>query len=284
MAGKKGALQMDYILAIGIFLLMFAILASFSTNYLQTMKNTLSVSLRRGTATDLLDSITCYDSSWNHSDVSSYPARLGLKTDMYRFFVLVNNSQDYLKNQSGNLADLTNELVEINKTAFGLDFDENSILVLDEDGNSMSYNISGDMIIFNVDASINEAKWFTVYIDDDSNFTDQTSSVSTALNNITEVVYPLERIDAIQYKKIYELNLSNYTTMKQKLGLDYNFHIRLYDESDNIFLDYASGYNLSEIPERGNVIALQRYVVYQSASAWQIDDIKKGKFIVYVFG
>jgi len=72
--------------------------------------------------------------------------------------------------------------------------------------------------------------------------------------------------------------------MKQKLGLDYNFHIRLYDESDNIFLDYASGYNLSEIPERGNVIALQRYVVYQSASAWQIDDIKKGKFIVYVFG
>jgi len=118
-----------------------------SLTNLQTMKNTLSVSLRRGTATDLLDSITCYDSSWNHSDVSSYPARLGLKTDMYRFFVLVNNSQDYLKNQSGNLADLTNELVEINKTAFGLDFDENSILVLDEDGNSMSYNISGDMII-----------------------------------------------------------------------------------------------------------------------------------------
>ncbi|MCD6557647.1 MAG: hypothetical protein J7K31_01280 [Candidatus Aenigmarchaeota archaeon] len=280
---RKGAIQMDYILAIGIFLLMFSVLIVFSANYLQTMKNTLSVSLRRGTATDLLESITSYDSSWNYSNVFSYPSKLGLKTDMYRFFVLVNNSQNYLKNQSGSLTALTNELVEINKTAFGFSFDENSILILDENGNSVGYNISGDNIIFNVNVSINEARWFTVYFDDDSNFTDQTSFVNTSLNNITEVTYPLEKINVIQYKKVYDLNLSNYTAMKSALGLDYDFHIRLYNESGDTFLDYATGYDQSEIPERGNVIALQRPIIYQYASSWKISDIKEGKIVVYVF-
>ena len=270
---KKGAIQLDYIIALGLFILMLSFMINYMTNFVTVSKESLEVVSLRSKASTLIKTLADYETTWNSSDVSSYPENIGLKTKAYWFFVLVNNTEENLKT-GGNVTSLTNELVRINFTLMNMSPDLFSAVIYDSSRNLVTYDTDGNTIIFNVDLDINESKWFEVFIDDDSNFTDNTGTVSTALDNITETIYPLRYLDIIQYRKIEKLNSSNASSFASKTGID-RFFIELLDSAGNQVFNFSTG----DIPERADVIALEKAVVYQNSTA----GIEKGKLKVYTW-
>ena len=270
---KKGAIQLDYIIALGLFILMLNFMINYMTNFVTVSKESLEVVSLRSKASTLIKTLADYETTWNSSDVSSYPENIGLKTKAYWFFVLVNNTEENLKT-GGNVTSLTNELVRINFTLMNMSPDLFSAVIYDSSRNLVTYDTDGNTIIFNVDLDINESKWFEVFIDDDSNFTDNTGTVSTALDNITETIYPLRYLDIIQYRKIEKLNSSNASPFASKTGID-RFFIELLDSAGNQVFNFSTG----DIPERADVIALEKAVVYQNSTA----GIEKGKLKVYTW-
>jgi len=270
---KKGAIQLDYIIALGLFILMLNFMINYMTNFVTVSKESLEVVSLRSKASTLIKTLADYETTWNSSDVSSYPENIGLKTKAYWFFVLVNNTEENLKT-GGNVTSLTNELVRINFTLMNMSPDLFSAVIYDSSRNLVTYDTDGNTIIFNVDLDINESKWFEVFIDDDSNFTDNTGTVSTALDNITETIYPLRYLDIIQYRKIEKLNSSNASSFASKTGID-RFFIELLDSAGNQVFNFSTG----DIPERADVIALEKAVVYQNSTA----GIEKGKLKVYTW-
>ena len=270
---KKGAIQLDYIIALGLFILMLSFMINYMTNFVTVSKESLEVVSLRSKASTLIKTLADYETTWNSSDVSSYPENIGLKTKAYWFFVLVDNTEENLKT-GGNVTSLTNELVRINFTLMNMSPDLFSAVIYDSSRNLVTYDTDGNTIIFNVDLDINESKWFEVFIDDDSNFTDNTGTVSTALDNITETIYPVRYLDIIQYRKIEKLNSSNASSFASKTGID-RFFIELIDSAGNQVFNFSTG----DIPERADVIALEKAVVYQNSTA----GIEKGKLKVYTW-
>ena len=261
---QKGAVQIDYIIAAGLFLMIFVVFITFATEYFSTTKESVRLMILRGEAIGLLGVAEqgYVPENWTED---SYPSRIGLATTVYRFFILANNT--------GGGA-LTDELVQFNYTEIGFEgIDYNSTIVYD-DNNTVSYNISRDMVTFKTDIEANEVKWFTVYFDDDSNFTDR-SAVISGTDSLSEKIYPVEEISLLQYKKIQLLNASNYTKMKNSSDIENNFRIKIYDIGLNqTFLDYGG-----DLPAKGDVIALQRYVLYQNKTA----DIRNGRLTIRVW-
>ena len=79
----------------------------------------------------------------------------------------------------------------------------------------------------------------------------------------------------LQYKKINELGNSNYTLVKNSTDIKNNFKITISDADTNAtVLAYGPA-----LPRIGNIIALQRYAVYQNSTA----GIRNGKIIVNVW-
>ena len=92
---------------------------------------------------------------------------------------------------------------------------------------------------------------------------------------MTERPYPIEKISLLQFREIQKLNSSDYTRMKNSIDIENDFHIRIYDINKNqTFLDYGDN-----PPERGDVVALQRYVIYQNSTA----DIENGRLTIQVW-
>lgn len=271
---KKGLIQIDYVIAIGMFILVLAFIINFLTDYVKTSEETLNLLGLRSETYSLLDTLVSYETDWNHSDVSTYPEALGLNTQAYRLFVKVTNTDQYTRS-GGEPTNLVNELVSVNITGF----DENSIVVYDESENIVTHDIQDNEILFNVNITTGKTKWFEITYDDNSNdeyynFTDHSGTVETNLDNITETKYPIQIIDVIQYKKIQSLNNSDISQISQNIDID-EFAIKIFDTSNNEYLNVST----EDIPTSANVIALQRAIVYQNSTA----GLEKGKLRVYVW-
>jgi hypothetical protein len=200
--------------------------------------------------------------------------RLGLATTGYRFEILLNNTKENLVNQSANASDLTSELVSFDYSDLGFsEVDVNSTVILDEDNNTVSYNINGDNITFVTSVNANQTKWFTVYFDIDSNFTSMSTSVSGS-NNVTETLYPIEQVNILQYQSIMDLAAANYTIIKNTSDIENQFNITLDDTNGTNVLSFGN-----VTPSEGDIIALQRYVMYQNATGYP----RQGKIIVRVW-
>ncbi len=239
----KGSIHIDYLIAAGIFFLIFVFTINFLTDYLATTKELSSIAELRSRALGLL----------GMADRGFYEP--GLQSDAYRFYILLNNTADNLINQS-SASDLSNELVEFDVSLLG-SFDANSTAIY-YNSLALPYNRSGSMIRFATAIAANQSKLFTVYLDDDSNFTSNAVPVSYS-NNVSEKIYPLERVSLLQYRKIEELGNSNYSIISANFG---DFYLTIYDSSGNKFFGYG-GY----VPRKGNVISLERYVIYQNSTA-----------------
>lgn len=259
---KIGQIQMDFIVAAGIFIAVFGLVVFMLTSYLSTLRiETQSLDLRADAFS--LVSMTERNSS---------PIKLGLKTDIYRFYVVVDNSQSFRKNQTNPIGDLTDEIVNINFSDYGLNKDINSTIIYAENGSTVDYQITTpENISFSVNVQANSAKTYTVYFDDDSNFTSRSVSVS-GTDNLTEKVMQIEKINAIQFRSLQALNATNYTTLKNRLGITNDFKLKLIDVS-TVF-EYGSN-----VPRSGDIVSLQRYVIYQNSTG----GINNGRLTVQAF-
>ena len=246
----KGTIQIDYIIAAGIFFLVFAFTINFLTDYLVTTRELSEVAELRSRAISLLGSMA--DRGFGE---------IGLQSDAYRFYILLNNTEDF----GGGTTDLSSELVEFNLSLLD-SFDRNSTAIY-YDGNRVSYNRSDDMVRFVTDIDANQSKLFTVYLDDDSNFTDMSTTI-TGTNNLTETVYPLEKISLLQYRNIQRLANTDYLAVKNNTG---DFYVTIYDLAGNRFFGFGGS-----VPRKGDVIALERYIIYQNSTA----GIENGRIVV----
>ncbi len=255
---KLGSIQIDFLLAAGVFILLFAFVIMSLTNHLSATKiQTESMDIK-SEAFSLL-SITETN-------------KTGLSSEAYRFYVIVNNSQSYWIDQAKPVADLINETVNINFSYYGLKKDINSTLIKDEDGNNIDYQITSiDNISFAVNVSANKIKVYTIYFDDDSNFTSR-SKIIAGTNNLTEKITQPQKLNLIRYRSFQILNSTNYSSFKNSTGMKNDFQIILIDNT--IIFNYGL-----DTPRTGDVSALQRYVIYQNSTG----DINNGIITVKVF-
>lgn len=269
--GRKGAIQVDFVIAVGSFLVIFAFLLQYITGYYAAAKDDIELAALRSEALGLL---RIADQEPVPKEWTTAPLRLGLRTYAYRFYVLINNTTPYLRNPSDPLARIEGELVTFNYSDLGFPgIDINSTVIYDND-TVLPYQITDTNITFNVSVSASEEKWIVVYFDDNSNFSSRSSTVS-GVNNLTEKIFAAERIPVLQYKQLQRLNTSNYTLVKNMSDIKNNFRIQLADiDINQTYISYGGA-----PPRRGDVISLQRFVVYQNATA----AVRKGRLTVQVW-
>lgn len=257
---SKGIIQIDYIIAAGIFLAVFAFLIHYTTDYYSTTKGIAEIATLRSKAFSLLGM-----ADMDYPDLDR--ERIGLHSYAYRLFILLNNTEGNLI--SGNVTDLSDEVVEFNLSSIFSGADYNSTAIYYNE-NPVPYSRSGDIITFKTDISANQSKFFTIYFDDNSNFTDRSVAISGS-NRVGEQIYPVERISLLQYRNLEKLENSNYTAIKNNLG---NLHISIYDLAGNLFFSFGDS-----VPRKGNIVALQRYILYQNSTA----GVNNGKLVVRVW-
>jgi hypothetical protein len=259
---KKGILQIDFIVAIGIFVAIFALVIQAITVYFSNAESTSDVEIL---TTQTISMLGILDSgfvpaSWNGTEQID---RLGIATKAYKFFIVVNNTQLFYYNQSQSPGNLANELVSFNYTSMGIrNIDINSTSIY-YDNKEVPYNINADNITFRTDIGKNTVKIFTVYFDDDSNFTSRSVSISGS-NYIRETIQAALPFNLIQYKKTAILNSSNYTAVRNALGAK-NFRLTIHNIEKKpyaVFFDYGG-----EVPRAGNIVAIQRYALFQNSTA-----------------
>ena len=260
---KRGLIQLDYMIAAGIFITVFAYLIFYTTDYYTTIREITETVSMRSEALSLMGIAEHESEQWD----TEYPDRIGIKTKAYRFYILVNNT-DPINN-------LTNELVTFNFTEIGFEYaDYNSTMIYNQTNFSIPYQLNNSLVTFRTNLLNSESKLFTIYFDEDSNFT---SKSTTILGNytISKTAFAIEEISILQYNQINKLSNSNYTKMRNSTGVKHDFHIKIYDTIINqTDLDYGK-----EVPKRGDIIALERYIVFQNSTG----GIRNGKLIIQVW-
>ena len=227
-----------------------------------------------------IDEVYLYNRTLNETEVREHfefgkkLRRLGLNTKAYKFYILINNTAGFLRNQSDPVRNITNEVVRFNISHY-IDADLNSVVVYDDFNRSVTYERAGSNFSFIVNVNASQARWYTVYADDDSaRFIGPTNTVS-GVDNLTETVYVPEKINVIQYDKIAQVNVTNASHIKSGMGFESMFRISLQDLDTNVTVfDYGE-----IVPKTGNVVSLQRFVLFQNATG----GIRKGKMIVKVW-
>ncbi len=190
----KSLSQIDFAIAVGIFLGVFAFSILFTTDRISGIKDQIESLDQYLTGEKILSSL--FIDSGN----------LSLVSKAYRFYVIINNTQPYLKNQSAAVSDLENELVIVNFSSLGYpDIDFNSVRVYNSSGSAIKCEIDPERKIlkFLVNISAFESKEFKVWFDDDSNFTLPFCNFSiSGSDNLTEIIYPPETFKVIPFSAI----------------------------------------------------------------------------------
>ena len=136
-----------------------------------------------------------------------------------------------------------------------------STAIYEENGSAVGYNINGNKVTFRTAIANGTVKYFIVYFDDDSNFVEQTQTIN-GVDNLTEVMGPIQPVVLLQYKKILALNNSNYTRVKNATGLPRDFSLRLSDpDNSQTILNFGP-----PPPPSGNIVSFRRLTFYQNST------------------
>lgn len=271
----KGASSIDYVIAFGIFIVFLGLIMSLVTDYFAGTNKISKITVLRGEALDLLNSLEKkpVPGGW-----SGGPYVLGAGGKAYRFYIVVNNTALNYLNAGITAEALTRENVSFSYTRLGFsDIDINSTMIINETGGRVAYNVTNTTITFSVPVQLSEERLFTVYFDDDSNFTDYSAAVTGASNNenLTEKIYPAQEIPVIEYREIQRMQNAVYSAMKNATGIKNDFSIEIFNSETNATYVTIG----ADVPKRGDIVALERPVMYQNSTAHVI----RGKLIVKVW-
>ncbi|MBI5347017.1 MAG: hypothetical protein HZB66_00205 [Candidatus Aenigmarchaeota archaeon] len=262
------ATQIDFIVAAGVFILITGFVLFFTTDYLETIRTSVKIAELRSDAMSLL---SLADRDFEYAPQTT---RIGLHSYAYRLWILVNNTQENLVNQSLAPIRLENELVTFSYAQLGFgSVDYNSTAVYENGTHEIARQVSGNTVSFSTAIDASEEKWFLVYFDDDSNFTRSSDNVSGS-SNITEKIFPVYKISLVQYKKIQTVESLGYESLRNTTGAK-NFRITITDISDSQnILDFGG-----TVPKEANVVALDRRVIFQNETG----GIRSGDLIVKIW-
>lgn len=270
-AAPKGAIQIDFMISLGLFFVVFAFIIFGMTSYFSNVKDTVDIVTLRTEALSLLRlaETDFHPSGWNGTGNIS---RIGLSSPAKRFRVYVNNSKSFYTDQTASVTDLGSEIVRLNLSQLGFrGHDFNSTVVYSSANVSIPYQRDTDNISFVASVNAFATTYFTVYVDDDSNFTGSSSSVS-GLDNLSETITAPESVDVLQYNRIHRLNVSSYSAVKNSTLIRSDFSIRITDtDSGSVFMDYGA-----VVPRSLNIVSLDRMVLFQNSTG----GIRKGRLLV----
>jgi len=200
------ALEIDYAIGVGIFLIAIMFVVSFVYSWTISSQQTMENS---ALAQRLNNIISIADREFISNE--SIPL-IGLTSKAYRLAVKAVNNLGQ---------DIFNESLDIDFQPF-IPVDMNSIIVYD--GNEqMNYEIIGNSIKSRYNITAGETKYFIVYFDDDSSFPYSGSSIGPTQNNITEQMISLESIWIIDQRSLLMLSGLNYSNLSK----DGNFLINI---------------------------------------------------------
>ncbi|MFH0949179.1 MAG: hypothetical protein V1802_01700 [Candidatus Aenigmatarchaeota archaeon] len=253
----KGISQIDFVIAAGIFIVAFGFAINSLSNSMALSEKPGSIALLRSRAVNMVDSLL---------------SESGIETEAYMLYVNVSNVKERLINKSitSIIETLRNETVKVNFSLLNISQPDFNSIVVYESGQRLKHNISDTLLRFSTNLNIGQSKIFSVYFDDDSNFTNASGYIRGP-NKLNEVVLPVERIHVIQYRKIQGF-FEDYNKLKAYYGGD--FRIVIYDKKTGAQIIY--GY---EPPKKGDVISMSRFVMIQNATA----DINEAEISVIVW-
>jgi len=221
----KSLSQIDFAIAVGIFLGVFAFSILFTTDRISGIKDQIESLDQYLTGEKILSSL--FLDSGN----------LSLVSKAYRFYVIINNTQPYLKNQSAAVSDLENELVIVNFSSLGCpDIDFNSVRVYNSSEDNVKCEVDPERKIlkFLVNISAFESKEFKVWFDDDSNFTVPFCNFSiSGSDNLTEIIYPPEAFKIISFSTIEDFSVYDPEHLVDFYTFDEPFGEKFIDRSGN---------------------------------------------------
>lgn len=203
-------MEVDYLLAIGIFVAVFAFSIAFVSNNVLQEKETIKSDIVREQAESFFNEI-------------SSGKNVSLISPMYRLYI-------YAKNENSSTI---KELIVVDLNKYGNN-DPYSSIVFDQNNNTYEYSVGTGQVMFSAQIAGGSGKTFVMYYDDDSNFPANSSSVQ-GNDTINEQIYGPEKIYVVQNKLLNILKNSNQTSD--------NFHITVTDVNGNHLLDYGATVN-----------------------------------------
>lgn len=232
--------------------MMFGLTVSYVNGYFLGANDRYGSIIKRSSAFDVLSAL-------NYKNLNTDYSKLAITSKAYRFYIKVNNT-----GQS-----VSDELIVFNLTKIGyFDIDSGSVRIYD--GNTtLDYERKSEEYRFKFDFNSEETKVFTVWFDDDSNFTYPTVSLGNTTDNLSEVIFPPISVKLLSYDGMTNLNEYNYTQLKNDMGIDEDFHIVLPGG-----LDFGP-----PIPSNTDVYSLQNSFLYQNRSG----HIKNNNMVIKVW-
>ncbi len=227
-----------------------------------------------------IDEVAIYNRSLSASEIEDHfhrgLKRIGLKSNAYRFIIVVNNSASFYRNSSESVRNLNNESVLLNFSSIHPSAEIDSVTIYNESNAIVDHYVHGMNVSFIANISINETRIFTVYFSEGSTFPSRSKSLIIGNNNtINETVFYLEKIPILQYNKLVHLNQSNYTRVVNSSDIENDFNILLEDADTNVtFMQFGK-----DIPKRGNVVALRRFALFQNGTA----AVRNGRLTIRVW-
>jgi hypothetical protein len=267
----KGQAQMDYIIAISIIFLVMVFMVNFTTSYVSTIKDSSDAAIIRSQTYYLLGMLERGPEPANWTQDTSAPLRrMGLRTDAYRFTVELRNEKGYYSDNNRHPQNLANETVYINFSRIYPGADMGSVTIY-YNGSEIRYARQDKLVYFNTSVPAHQNRSYNVYFTAGTNITEKNTTLAGD-DELTEVIFPVEKIDLLGYENLYSLNQSSVENIINSTGFDREFELVLNDADSNATYWRYGG----PVPRRADIHATQRYMLYQNESG----GIRPGQFIV----
>jgi len=199
-------MEIDHIVAVGLFILVLGIAIGFVSYSITDTRESIKLNNLKKKSDVIFQNIFREDTN------------ISLLSKAYKVHVYV---------ETPPKDSTEKEIVIIDLGKYG-EFDQYSITVKDDLGNKYAFDESGTQIRFS--SYINKIpKKFTVFYDDDSNFTSARTTTIDGIDSVKEKVYIPEPIRIIQFRKMSELSKRQYTTSSA------DYHISIFTNERQYF-------------------------------------------------
>ena len=229
------ASQIDFIIAVGIFLVFLAVIVNFIVNYLGNYFNMVSLSEMRVSAANIYNAL--FGSKglptnwWNSTNV---PVKIGIVSDIYRRPIRIQEASGSVRNN-----------ITINATVL---FDEtcdnkaweSTIRLFDFNGTQVNmklYNqtyctssyVKQANVLFNFTIQGSETKFFFLYYSPETSVvaSNDTADYNTTTPNIVTTLFPEEKLQTISIDRMKALRNLTYDQVVQIMGERRNFNIEI---------------------------------------------------------
>jgi len=228
------ASQIDFAVAVGMFITFIAIVLIYIANIIGSYQGLFTNSELRTVSEDFFNTFFSgkgVPSNWEDYGVS--PVKIGLVTDLYRLPLVIYEANGTARNNVSINVSVTfdtscakkawNDTVRV--------YDSTNTLIplqlFNQTFCSSQFLISADLV-FNATFSANQKKTFFVYYSDDKNVTGSNYTLDfTGAYNLTVLKYPVEKLTAISVAKMKAMKELTYSEMVQSVGSGYDFNIEI---------------------------------------------------------